>query len=214
MASHAISQSISNHKASLRWARALGVVTGGLALLLLIGCTAYVGAYQYMPRPMLAEVPATQPGQNPPLTVLASVIGVRRADKDQGIPESVHVRLRVENNGPGMVNFNPASLELTSGALIRFPPALTRPVQTVAVVPAQAAVFDAYFPFPAGQSYDTTDLGALQLRWQVQIAGQVVGQVVYFHRVSWRYYDPYWDAYYPYYPRPWYGGRVVIERRR
>jgi hypothetical protein len=194
-------------------ARILCFVTVALIGPALPGCAQYIGDYQFAPRPMLAQVPATQPGQTPPLTALASVLGVRRTDQEQGIPESVHVRLRLENDGPGPVNFNPLTLGLTNGVLYRFPTPLTAPAQPVSLGPGQAAVFDAYFPFLAGQSYRNTDLESLQLRWQVQIAGQVVGQVVSFARVHGRYYDPYWDGYAGY-PYPYYGGSVVVIHRR
>jgi hypothetical protein len=190
------------------------------ALLLpgLPGCTEYLGDYQYMPRPLLAEVPPTPPLTAPPLAVLASVMGVHRADSKQAIPESVEVRLRLDNHGPGLVTFNPQSLELTSGALVRFPPAVTSPAPPLSVPTGQSATIIAYFPFPPGQSYHHTDLESLQLRWLVQIAGQTIAQVANFRRVYPRYYyDPYAGPYAPYpyaYPYPWYGSTVVVVRHR
>jgi hypothetical protein len=52
-----------------------------------IGCSNYVDYYEYTPRPVLAEIPSTQPQQAPPLSVMASIVGVRRENKDQHIPQ-------------------------------------------------------------------------------------------------------------------------------
>lgn len=168
----------------------LGLVM--LVLACLGGCSKYVGAYQYGPRPAMAYVrstAATQP--SPAASTLASLVGVRRADRKLGIPTSVEVRLRIDDMGPEAVSFDPSSLELTDGSLLNFPPPVVRPNQILNFTPPQSAVVSAYFPFPPGRSYKNTNMEILQLRWTLQVAGQRVHLSVPFYRLY-----PY---YYPYY---------------
>jgi hypothetical protein len=182
-------------------------------LLLLGGCATYVDGYRYMPRPAVANVPPTPPQTVPPVTAFASVIGVHLPDSSQGIPLSIQVDLRIENNGPETVVFEPQSMQMLDGELMNFPPPLLAPAGPVTLAPQQATAVSAMFPFPPGRSYDNTDLNALQLRWAVQINGHNQGQAVSFTRAApVYYYQPYW-AYPP--PYPWFGfGGVIIVHRR
>ncbi len=174
----------------------------------LCGCSPYLGDYQYVPHPALAEVPPSPPDKASPLSVFASVIGVYAGDARQGIPQSVEVRFRMENNGPHSVSFDPASLRLDTGDLQSFQPPIVRPPTPVTLAPQQTMILDAFFPFPPGHSYDNTDLRGLQLLWEEQIDGRPVRQAVSFRRTyPYRYYysaDPYWGY-------PWFfGGGVVV----
>jgi hypothetical protein len=173
----------------------------------LCGCSPYLGDFQYVPHPALAEIPPVAPDKASPLSAFVSVIGVFRGDAKQGIPESVEVRFRLENNGPHAVSFDPNSLELMTGDLQSFQPPIVRPPQPVTLAPTQLAMFDAFFPFSPGRDYDNTDLRSLQLRWRENIDASPVRQVVSFRRIyPYRYYyypDPYWGY-------PWFYGGVVI----
>jgi hypothetical protein len=201
--------------------RLSGLVLAPILLVFLGGCSQYVEDYNFMPHPALAEIGPPQaqgqpaPGQTaqqpPPVSVLASIVGVRRADSKQNLPESVEVCLRVENNGPGPITFDPRSLALLDGHLVQFPPPVVRPPQSITLAPMQGAIIGAFFPFAPGHSYQDTDLSSLELRWAVDMGGQGVAQAVDFRRVVWGYYDPYWD--YPVYPYGFYGGVVIVHRR-
>jgi hypothetical protein len=200
----------------MRW---LSLVTLPPLLALLSGCSPYVEGYWYRPFPAVAPLPATQPNEPPPVAVLASIIGIRREDQKEGIPFSVEVRLRVDDNGAAGVVFNPQSLDLTNGELLKFAPPLLIPPGQLRLAPGQSEIVRAYFPFPPGQPYDQVDLQSLQLRWVVTVDGRLVGQTVNFRR-AYRYYydydDPYWGYPGPYYGwyGGWYGGVVVVHRRR
>ncbi|MGD0461527.1 MAG: hypothetical protein ABSB74_03460 [Tepidisphaeraceae bacterium] len=187
----------------------------GVALLLplVIGCSQYVGDVSFVPRPAVADIPPTPPQQNPPVSSMASVIGVRYEDPADEIPSSIEVRLRVDNNGPGSVVFSPTEMELSNGELQRFPPPIIRPPDPVQLPVGQSAYVTAYFPFPPGHSYYDTDYSSLQLRWRVQVDGKIVGQGAYFRREYATYYD---YGPYPYYSYPSYGfvGGVVVVHRR
>jgi hypothetical protein len=188
---------------------------GTLALLLLLGgCATYVDGYNYMPRPAVANIAPTPPQTVPPVTAFASVIGVHLPDSHQGIPLSVQVQLRIENNGPETVVFDPQSMQMLDGELLNFPPPLVWPAGSVTLAPQQAMAVSAMFPFAPGRSYDNTDLNALQLRWAVQLNGRNQGQAVSFTRIApaYYYYQPYWAYPAPY---PWFGfgGVIVIHRR-
>lgn len=179
--------------------------------MLMTGCSPYVDNYEYVPRPALAQIPPAPPDQYPPVTVQASLIGIRRADSSQGIPNSVELRMQVQNTAGQPVTFDPTTLVLINGELLTFAPPVLSPPQVMTLAPGQIAMQEAYFPFPPGRWYDNTDMESLQLRWLVKINGSPVGQVVYFRRMHYYYYDPYWN--YP--PPPYWGfsGGVVIVHR-
>ena len=175
----------------------------------LTGCSPYVGDFQYVPHPALAEIPAVAPDKNPPVSAFASVIGVFRGDSRQAIPESVEVRFRLENNGPHTVSFDPNSLQLDTGELLSFQPPIIQGAQRITLAPTQTASVDAFFPFPPGRDYDNTDIRTLQLRWRENIDAKPVQQIVSFRRTYpydyYAYPDPYWG-----YPWFWGGGVVVV----
>lgn len=158
-----------------------------LALAAIVGgCRSqrYQPGVYYEPQPALVEVvhrAAGQP-QEAPLTVLASVRGIRRADAKAGMPKSVEVRLRLENHGPSQVEFDPASLELTTGALRNFPPPRVRPPAPVDLSPAQSQRITVDFPLPGGLDERSPELDHLRLRWRVTINGQSVPQTALFVR--------------------------------
>jgi hypothetical protein len=185
-------------------ARALPVgVVLAVCLMWLGGCSAYVEGYRYVPRPAVALVPGTQPSQPPPVATIVSIVGVHREDKSAGVPESVEVRMRIENNSPETVVFDPKSIELLDGGLMEFPPPIVRPPQPETLAPQQSVVVGAFFPFPPGHSYKNTDLESLELRWRIQIGGSEITQSADFRRmIRPYYYYPYPD----YSPYPFYGG--------
>jgi hypothetical protein len=188
--------------------RIAAVILSVFCLMAVIGCSQYDEDYQYSPRPVTAQIPATQPQDPPPVSVMATVVGVRYADEDNHLPQCVEIRMQVDNNGPDSAVFDPMSLELRNSELVRLGPSIVRPSAPITLNPAQSAYLTAYFPFPVGVAYDTMDLNSLQLRWRVQVGPRPVGQVVYFTRVWAPYYGPgpgpYW--YYPPPPVVFYGG--------
>jgi hypothetical protein len=175
-------------------------------LMVLNGCSAYVGDFAYVPHPALAEIPPAPPDKSPPVSAFATVIGIHRADRDLDIPLSVEVRFRLENNGTHTIVFDPQSLQLSTGDLVGFDPPIVTPAHMITLAPSDTAVFDAFFPFPPHRSYDNTDLRSLELRWREQIDGSPVSQSIAFRRTypyHYFYSDPYWGD-------PWFGGGVVI----
>jgi hypothetical protein len=188
--------------------RTASVILSVFCLMAVVGCSQYDDDYQYSPRPVTASIPATQPQDPPPVTVMATVVGVRYGDEDNHIPQSVEIRMQMDNNGPDTVVFDPMSMELRTAQLVRLAAPIVRPPTPITLNPSQSAYLSAYFPFPAGVAYDSMDLNSLQLRWKLQIGSRPVAQVVYFTRIWAPYYGPgpgpYW--YYPPPPVIFYGG--------
>lgn len=138
----------------------------------------------YEPQPALVEVLNRSAGasQQVPLTVLASVQGVRSANASTGQPATLEVRMRFENHGPATVLFDPGSLQLVTGALRSFPPPRASPPTPVQIPAAQSQTVSAAFPLPAGLSIKSPELDHLRLRWNVTINGQSVPQTALFVR--------------------------------
>jgi len=189
------------------------ILLGLLGLAILTGCSSspYVEDYKYTPRPATARIhPANMPNADV-LVSMASVIGVRREDSDQHIPESVEVRLQLDNTGNEQAVFDPQSMRLTTGQLVNFRVPMVRAPSPITLDSLQSTTVTALFPIPENAG----EMETLILRWVVQIKGQPVTQTINFQRVYAEsyYYDPYW-APYPYagYPAPfWYGGVVVVR---
>jgi hypothetical protein len=158
------------------------------------GCSVYLDQFKYVPRPGFAEVATSQPSQASPVTAYATVVGVRVDDPQDKIPPSVEIRLRVQNNGPWTVVFDPRSMDLMNGEVLRFAPPLLEGQPAVTLPPLASATVNTYFPFPQGYSPENTDLESLQLQWTVAIDGQPTSMGVNFHR----WYHPYYynDPYY------------------
>jgi hypothetical protein len=188
--------------------RPMALILASLLPLLLAGCAPYVDDFQFVPRPAVAQIPATQPSQPPPVEAWASVIGVRRADRHAGVPDSVEISLRVENDGAGTVLFDPRTMELSDGIMAQFPEPLIDPPQNWTLEPGQSAQVRVNFPFLPGHDWDNTDLNSLQLRWAVDVDGRVLGQTVFFRRQLYYYY--YYSPYYDYYPVGFYGSFVFV----
>jgi hypothetical protein len=166
------------------------------------------------PNPQYPPPPQGAPQEPPLISTFATVVGVHRENKQAGIPTSVELRIRVVNHAAHSAVFEPQSLELVDGEMLRFSPPILRPSEPVNLAPMQAAVIHAWFPFPPGNTYENTDLSSLQVHWVIVVDGRDVEQMANFHRIhlAHYYYDPYWD--YPgYYPYPWFGGTVVFRHR-
>ena len=193
---------------------------GLLMLLASAGCSQYVGDFQYVPYPAVRALRVPANAQAPNLYVLASVIGVRRADAERGLPQSLEIHLRLENNGSEPVTFDSAMWHLTNGHLIAFANPITAPPGRIAVPPAAAQTITAYFPIPAGLDI-RNGLLSLELQGTLTANGQTLQATINFRRVYPAYYSPYWYGpgwYYPYpypyvYPSWGWRGAVIIRRR-
>lgn len=187
-------------------------------LLLMVGCAVSYDDYYYLPHPGLAEIPATQPTQPPLVTAFATVVGINwPEDRTKTLP-TIGTRLRLHNNGPDAVTFDPHSMSLSTSDLVLFPAAILSPASPVTIAPGDTAMISADFPFPDGKTPDQLDLSSLQLRWSVRTAIGNAEQTLNFQRhIGRSYYSaaPYWDdPYYGYgYPYPVFGGAVIVHRR-
>jgi hypothetical protein len=185
------------------------VLAGGL----LGGCSTYVADYDYFPKPALVVIPqslqppatqsaATQPAmpaEPAAMNVLATVVGVRREDSGNHLPEAVEIRMRLENGAMPAV-FDPAQVQLVTGGLVALGPGTMMPAQAVTLSPGQQLEVAGTFPLPAKFSDSTLDLTALRLSVPVTINGRAVQAGMTFQREIPYYAAGPYAGYYPYYP--------------
>jgi hypothetical protein len=188
-----------------------------LAFVDLSGCSEYEGDDYYIPHPALVNAPSTQPSQEPPAQVLATVLGIRRPDPKSHIPLSVEARLRLENTGAQPIMFDPTSLQLTSADLVQFPAPIVTPPMSIYVAPGLSTVVTADFPFPPGSTSARIDLSTIHLRWIIRIGDRAVSMARNFRNSSPPYYgyDPYYPGYPFLYDEPYlfFDGPVIMHHR-
>ncbi|HUB24307.1 MAG TPA: hypothetical protein VL992_02680 [Tepidisphaeraceae bacterium] len=193
----------------------------GIPLLMLaVGCgpsSPYVSGYYYDPHPLVASLPTTQPSEPPPVSAYATIVGIRLPDDKLHLPLSMEVRLRIDDNSPDPVTLDPRSMDLSTGDLVRFDPAIVNPMTPVTINPGESAMITAEFPFPPGMTYSQINLEDLQWRWVLYVGPQRVDQVANFKQVvePTYYGGPYYygPSVYVYPPYPVIGGVVVIHHR-
>lgn len=150
-----------------------------LVALVVAGCgSTYREKGNFVPHP--ADVSAGD-GQ---VRALASVIGIRSADKKAGLPLSVETRVQVENRGETPITFDPTTLRLTSGDLRPFGQPIVMPPGSIEIPAGQSATVQANFPYPAGSSQRGVDLNGLNLEWVAERDGRRIAQSATFTRRS------------------------------
>jgi hypothetical protein len=174
--------------------RSTYLIFGLLFLALAGGCSPaspYFTRYRYAPAPALVVVlPKGGESQKPTLSVMASVIGIRRGGSTANAPPAVEVRMRFENNGPANVTFDPSTLNLVSGTLQPFSkPEIHGPKPVMQLAPGQTQTISVFFPFPHGTDLISMGLDTLRLRWEVQLDKETVLQTAPFERTSPLYYE-------------------------
>ncbi len=161
----------------------LGVLA--CSLFLASGCRSG-GRYAigYAPSPI--EVPVTAnsvPGSQ--ARALVSILGVARAE--DGRPDRVEARLRIENLGSVEAGVPADGFSLVAADLVPFGPPNVAP-GPVTIPPGDAGTVDAWFALPAGRGVDNVDWSGLNLRFAVEFAGARVTSGATFTRSVY----PYW----------------------
>ena len=148
----------------------------GLAAVVFSACQGaqYDGRYVYQPRPMAVETTPPDRLKNGSLRSLATIVGVRRTSRDDELPASVHLRLRMDNATAEVVTFDPRTLSLFAGDVREFPAPVLRPEQTLTLEPGDHATVDAFFPLPGDRIPGNMDLSGLGARWTAEIGGEPV----------------------------------------
>jgi hypothetical protein len=162
----------------------VGAILMGL-LLAMVGCAQqdpYIPGYSFYPQPATVNVMHRGPTEETPLTTLASVTGVRRADPEKNQGPAVVVRLQFQNNGATPVTFDPGTLELVNGELRPFPPPQVQPPHIIDILPGQRQEVTAAFPLPSGSDPQQMSLRNLRLRWQVKLDNYSIPQSALFEQ--------------------------------
>jgi hypothetical protein len=174
---------MAGHTDKLHWAAVLVAVACADT-----GCSTYDRNYAYEPRPLQVNVHDPPDAQAPSLIMLASIVGIRRSDDTN--PAGVEVALRIDNRSDRTVSFDPATLALFTANVRKFPQPTASPDTPTDISPGGELTVEALFPFPIGKYPGPFDLGGLNLRWAVHMAGRPHEQSVTFARRSWRYGHP------------------------
>lgn len=162
-------------------------IAGLAAAMMMGGCAPepYLSDYSYQPSPGVYEVRRHGAEQQaPPVTVLVTVIGVRRPDPDHHVGSSVDLRMRFESNGSEQTTFDPASLELVTGTLQPFPRPYVTPPTPFELAAGQGQTVTLSVPFPPNAATGQMDLNELRLRWLVRVNGYPVSQTALFERIG------------------------------
>jgi hypothetical protein len=161
-------------------------VTSALALLLTTACQSsrYYDA-RYFPAPLEREVHADAlPGSQ--VRALITVLGVARANSDEGRPKQVELRLRLENLGTIPATLVEKDLSLVSADIVPFgPPRILSPGD-LTVPPAESRQFDVAFQAPPNE----VDWTALNLRFGLLFDTTAVVMGATFTRQTYYYADP------------------------
>jgi len=146
------------------------------------GCASqpYESGVSFYPKPAVVRVIHGGTDEESPLTVLASIEGVRRADLDHNVAPALVVKLKFENNGPSHVTFDPISFELENGSLHPFPPPQVQPPGMIDLAPGQRQEVTASFLLPPAGYPEAMNLTNLRLRWEVRIDNYPVPQTALF----------------------------------
>lgn len=175
---------------NFRW---FGYLAATIFATALGGCapqSPYLSGYRYAPEPALVDVMVKgNTTQRPPVSVLASVIGIRRTGATAAAPPAVEVRMRFENNGQIPITVDTSTFSLDTGTLIPLEQPEVHGPRTFQVAPGQSQTISSFFPFPPGLRPRDPGLDSLRLRWQIQIDNHVVPQTAYFELASPLYYE-------------------------
>ncbi len=176
-----------------------------LAALVLVGCSGlsacstYYSGYYYEPRPAMIAMDRGVDPPNEQARVLATIIGVRRADDEALLPESIEVRMRIHNATSTTLSYDLSAFTLVAADMTEFSNPILRPPATWTVPPQDTLVLDAYFEFPDDRTRKDVDLSGLTLRWSGRFDQDAVAGSVAFQRLREHY--PYYDYHGHYYPR-------------
>jgi hypothetical protein len=143
-------------------------------LALFASCASEWYGYSYMPMPL--EVPV-QAADQPQLSgrALVTVLGIHRPVSSESRPASIDLRVRLENYGALPFVPVPASFKLVTAGLEEFDQAQFIDLPTVPIEKGGSATFQVSFPLTPGRGPDSYGLAGLNLRWDVEFAGRVVG---------------------------------------
>jgi len=155
----------------------------------LVGCGTYDARYAYEPGPAEIALMDQRPDGEHRGRALATIIGVRRDNPALEFPNTVEVRVRVENDSEKSVSFDPSSLQLLAADLTPFGQPTTRPAEQVTLEPGQTATVRAFFPVPRDAYRDDVNMQGLNLKWQMQVGQKTVQPSFTFNRKEYRYHD-------------------------
>lgn len=138
-----------------------------LACAALASCSAYDTRYRFEPMPVESDV-VTADNSAVLARGLVSVVGLRKADEEAGLPASMELRLHAENPGSAPFILEAGAARLYTADLKPFPAPAVDPQGDPEVAGGAAASVTLYFPLPDGSSASDLNLGGLSLRWSVR----------------------------------------------
>jgi hypothetical protein len=175
--------------------RMIGIGVMAMLAVWMVGCSTYRSGYRFTPAPASVEVSAPQTTGD--VTLLGTVVGVR-SQWAKSHPETVEVRLLVDNNTRETVTVDPSRLVLRSADLSAFAQPVAEVPGLMSVAAGQEGQLSVFFPIEEDAG-DFRDLAGLSLRVPVRVGEmETVRSVSFSRRIVERYYyrDP-WGYGYP-----------------
>jgi hypothetical protein len=171
------------------------------ALLLAAAAAALMGgcatnATRYEPSLSSVDVPLGDSG-----TSVTALVSVGPVPAGRGMPETIEMRLRLDNHGERPVALEAEGLELVAADLTSLGRPELIPAGRVEVAPGGAATVGAAFAVPPELKPNPDALRALNLRFELEVEGRSYASSVTFDRVERersRVYGPYEYGYWPY----------------
>lgn len=187
-----------------------------LAGLPLCGCTGYYAHWHYAPTREVHQLHVNGAAA-PAADVSAGIVGVLRAQIEDGVavPRRVHARVEVGNQAATTLRFATAATRLSAAGL---PPFLPSESEPLVIARGERRVLELHFPLPPAAACSEEQLREVELDWQLELDGAELHGTTRFLRASpwttpgWRdgpyggdwYGDPWCDPWGP--PFGWHGG--------
>lgn len=172
------------------------------ALALVSACRSAWYPYRFAPAPL--EVSLDTPrAPDAKGRALVTVLGIRREDHGAHRPDQVEVRMRVENSGARKLTIHRDSFRLVTATMEDLGEPFVVGLERDDLATGESAVFDVHFGLTSGKKPSELGIDGLNLKFEVDFEGELVGTGITFERrdepYPYYWHDPFYGPFYD----PW-----------